>query len=601
LVIALLLADRFVVRKEPAQETSPATASAESKPAALATAAPAKSIAVLPFENLSEDKGNGYFASGMQDEILTRLAGIHDLQVISRTSTEKYASHPPDLKTVGQQLGVATLLEGSVQKAGEAVHINVQLIDASNDHHIWAQSYDRDLKDIFAVERDVAQSIADALKAKLQPAEIAQVAAVPTTNPDAYDLYLRAMEHFNRAHDQDVLTATELPRAITLFEQALTADPQFALAHAMLADAQMRMYFNAPDRTEVRLAAAKAAADRALALKPDLGEAHYALAMYHYWGHRDYVAATEQLRLAQRSLPNSADIASILAAIARRQGRFDEAIAGFQRAALFDPRSSFPLDQLGLTYQALRRFPDADRAFSQSVAVAPDPADERVTLASNTVVWKGDLEPMRAALRALAPGSDPYAGNAFSFYQVAWWSRDYATAVQVAQSDRADNWQDQNNLASPRELYLAWARQASGDETKAKDAYANVEKAARSQLVQRPDSADLHLTLAFADAGLGHRDDARRESQRAAELLPTSRDALSGSGILVSVAQVEVRVGDNDAAFAHLREALAFPSGVVISPALLKLDPGWDPLRKDPRFDALLKQGESEVSIAPHG
>ncbi|HEX3124230.1 MAG TPA: hypothetical protein VHQ21_13100 [Rhodanobacteraceae bacterium] len=599
LVIVLLLAERFVVHKAPA-DSAPAAAAASGK-SAPAAGAPAKSIAVLPFDNLSDDKSNGYFATGMQDEILTRLSGIHDIKVISRTSTEKYASHPPDLKTVGRELDVATVLEGSVQKAGDSVHINVQLIDTANDGHLWAQSYDRDLKDIFAVERDVAQNIADALKAQLRPQEAAQVAAVPTTNPAAYDLYLRAMEHYNRAHDQDVLTTTEMPQAIAMFEQALGVDPKFALAAAKIADAHMRMYFNAPDRTETRLAAAKSAADRALALQPGLGEAHLALAEYYYWGHRDYAAATEQAKLAQQSLPNSADVAGALAAIARRQGRFDDSLAGFQRAALFDPRSSYGLDQLGLTYQMLRRYADADQAFSQSVAVAPDPSDERVTHGLNSALWKGDLEPLRAALQALRPDSDAYAGNALSRFNLAWLSHDYPAAIGVAQGGIAAAWSDGNNIALPRELYLAFAHEAAGEAAKAKQAYSNVDAAVGAMLAKQPDSAELHLALGFAEAGLGRRDDALREGRRAAELMPVSRDVISGPGMQVWLAQLEVRVGEKDAAFERLQQVIGLPSGGAISPALLKIDAVWDSLRSDPRFDALLKQGEREVRTTPQG
>jgi TolB-like protein len=599
LVIVLLLAERFVVHKAPA-DSAPAAAAASGK-SAPAAGAPAKSIAVLPFDNLSDDKSNGYFATGMQDEILTRLSGIHDIKVISRTSTEKYASHPPDLKTVGRELDVATVLEGSVQKAGDSVHINVQLIDTANDGHLWAQSYDRDLKDIFAVERDVAQNIADALKAQLRPQEAAQVAAVPTTNPAAYDLYLRAMEHYNRAHDQDVLTTTEMPQAIAMFEQALGVDPKFALAAAKIADAHMRMYFNAPDRTETRLAAAKSAADRALALQPGLGEAHLALAEYYYWGHRDYAAATEQAKLAQQSLPNSADVAGALAAIARRQGRFDDSLAGFQRAALFDPRSSYGLDQLGLTYQMLRRYADADQAFSQSVAVAPDPSDERVTHGLNSALWKGDLEPLRAALQALRPDSDAYAGNALSRFNLAWLSHDYPAAIGVAQGGIAAAWSDGNNIALPRELYLAFAHEAAGEAAKAKQAYSNVDAAVGAMLAKQPDSAESHLALGFAEAGLGRRDDALREGRRAAELMPVSRDVISGPGMQVWLAQLEVRVGEKDAAFERLQQVIGLPSGGAISPALLKIDAVWDSLRSDPRFDALLKQGEREVRTTPQG
>ncbi|HSE11701.1 MAG TPA: hypothetical protein VLB69_03610, partial [Rudaea sp.] len=283
--IALLMMVQVFVRRP----------AADSGDAAAADAIPAKSIAVLPFENLSKDENNAYFATGMQDEILTRLASIRDLKVISRTSTMQYASRPPSLKVVGQQLGVATVLEGSVQKAGEQVHINLQLIDARNDTHLWAQSFDRDLKDIFTVEAEVAQKVADALKAQLLPSETARVTSTPTQNEEAYELYLQGNAHANRAYDQDVLSASELPPAIALYEKALAADPQFALAAAALGRAHMSVYFNVGDRSDQRLAAAKAAANRAVSLQPNLGEGRYALALFHYWGHRDYAAAVEQL------------------------------------------------------------------------------------------------------------------------------------------------------------------------------------------------------------------------------------------------------------------------------------------------------------------
>jgi tetratricopeptide (TPR) repeat protein len=270
---------------------------------------------------------------------------------------------------VAEQLGVANVLEGSVQRHGDQVHITLQLIDARSDAHLWAQSYDRELKDIFAVERDVAQNVADALKAQLLPAEAARVAATPTQNSAAYDLYLRGLVHFNRAYDQDVLTATEIPQAIALFEQATAADPKFALAEAQLAYAHMFMYFNAPDRSEERLGAARTAANRALALQPDLGEAHFALGVYHYWGRREYDAALEQLQIARQALPNSADVVGIIAAVARRQGKVEQAIAGFRQAALLDPRSSIQFDQLAYSYAAQRRYAEADQAFEQAISL----------------------------------------------------------------------------------------------------------------------------------------------------------------------------------------------------------------------------------------
>jgi TolB-like protein/Tfp pilus assembly protein PilF len=607
-IALLMLVDIFVLRKpaaDAAATKAPATEASVANSAVVGTDSPAagsantavsaKSIAVLPFENLSKEADNAYFATGMQDEILTRLAGIHDLKVISRTSTVQYASHPPNLKVVAEQLGVATVLEGSVQKAGEQVHINLQLIDAHNDSHLWAQSYNRELKDIFAVEAEVAQKVADALKAQLVPTETARVASVPTQNPVAYELYLRANSHANRAYDQDVLVPPELPPAITLYQQALGADPQFALAAAGLARAHMHMYFYAPDRTEKRLADAKTAADRALALQPGLGEAHHALALYHYWGYRDYAAAVEQLQLARQTMPNSADVVILLAAIERRQGRGAEAIAGFQQATLLDPRSSFALDQLAFTYSALRRYAEADRAFAQAVAVTRDPKDEQISLAINTVAWKGDVAPLRAALAALEPGSDAYTGNLASFYALHWWSRDYATALSAGHTSTDSDWSDQANIFLPRNLYLAWAHQAAGDAAKATESYSLVQKTASAALLQQPDVAELHLALAFANAGLGLKDEAIREGKRAGELLPVSRDALSGSSMQVWLAQLYVRVGDYDSAFDLLRPAMRQFSGQFFSPALLKLDPNWDPLRKNPRFEQLLALGSEPV------
>jgi TolB-like protein len=589
--IALLMVAQMAMRKTTGD-------SAATTPAAAGVAtgeAPAKSIAVLPFENLSKDENNAYFATGMQDEILTRLAGIRDLKVISRTSTAQYASQPPNLKVVAEQLGVATVLEGSVQKAGEQVHINLQLIDARNDSHLWAQSFNRELKDIFAVEAEVAQKVADALKAQLVPEEAARVAAVPTHSEAAYELYLQANAHFNRASDQDVLVTRELPQAIPLYQRALDADPQFALAAAALGRSHMHMYFYAPDRSEARLASAKAAIDRALALEPNLGEGHFALGLYLYWGHRDYAGATEQLVLARQTMANSADVPRMLAAIARRQGRADEMIAGFREATLLDPRSSFSTDQLGLSYGALRRYAEADRAFAQAEEVTRDPIDERVTRALSAVAWKGDLTPLREALAALEPGTDTYAGNAATYFALHWWARDYAAAARVAQNNTDDDWSDTANIALPRLLYLAWAQQAS-DDPKAADTYAGVRKTVTAALAQQSQRAELHLAAAFAAAGLGMKDEAIAAGRRAAELLPTSRDALSGAAVQVYLAQVHVRIGDNDAAIELLRGSLPLFSGQSISAALLRLDPNWDPIRNDPRFPALVANAEQPVT-----
>jgi TolB-like protein len=584
IVIAVLaVAVAFLLWRQFAGRAAPG----ESRPAA-AAAAPGKSIAVLPFESLSEDKANAYFAAGMQDEILTRLAGIRDLKVISRTSTAQYASHPPDLKTVGAQLGVAAVLEGTVQKAGDAVHINLQLIDTASDGHLWAQVYDRDLKDIFAVERDVAENVADALKARLLPEERALVGGAATQDTIAHDLYLRGLVYFNRASDQFALTATEMPQAIALFEKARARDPGFALADAQLATAHMNMYWFAPDRTAARLTAAKSAAEQALARQPDLAEGHYALALYHYWGFRDYVQATQHLDIARKAQPNNAEFEVIAASIARRQAQWDRAIAGYERGAQLDPRASISRFLLGEIYLQLRRYDESERAQSRSAEIAADPGAALVRRAETLVYWKGDLAALRAALGALTPGSDAYAGYVSWFYRLEWWSRDYAAAARVAETNIADNWTEAGNLVLPRKLCLAQAYAAAGDAAKANALYAQVREQLQAQLESAPNSPDLHVALGLADAGLGLNDDAIAEGRKAVALMPTTLDAFTGPVYLGKFAQICVRVGANDTAIDALKQLFAMPAGHVVSPALLKLDPVWDPLRNDPRFIALL-------------
>jgi len=558
-------------------------------PADTVPAVDLKSIAVLPFESLSTEQNNAYFASGMQDMILTQLVGIGGLKVIARTSTEKYPSHPEDVKTIARQLGVATLLEGTVQKAGNQVLINVQLIDANSGNHLWAKAYTRTLDNVFNVEGEVAQNVAEALKVQLTSAETARIERMPTWNAAAYDLYLQAGAHANRAFDNPELSQSELPLAITLYQQALARDPDFALAAAALARAHMQMYFFAPDRTNARLAAAKTAADRALALQPNLGQGHYALGLYDYWGHRDYAGATTQLELARRALPNSATVELIIASITRRQGRWDEAVALFHTATVLDPHSEFAFGQLAVTYQSMHRYADADLAYADAIAVSRDPAGNRVSQAFNQLMWKGDQAPLHAALAALVPGSDAYASNIMAMYGEHWWTRDYAGAIKVIEADKADDWVDADNIVLPRHLYLAWALQAAGGDTaKATAAYAEVAARVRAALVERPDDADLHLALGFAYAGLGRKLEAVAEGERAVVLMPVSKDALTGPDMLAWQAQLYVRVGQPDQAIALLGRVLSMPNGDPLSSALLRLDPVWDPLRDDPRFKALL-------------
>jgi tetratricopeptide (TPR) repeat protein len=342
------------------------------------------------------------------------------------------------------------------------------------------------------------------------------------------------------------------------------------------------------------LALAKAAADQALALQPDLGEARVALAQYWYWGHRDYAQALQQLELARQSLPNDPTVELYVAYIERRQGRWDEALAGIRRAVVLDPRSSSALDELAQTYLDLGRYAEADQIFARAVAVTQDPTDELITQAVNTVLWKGDVAPLRAALGSLTPGSDDYAGNANVFFILDWWSRDFAAAAEKAETGTAVNWDDSADIVLPRRLYLALAYAAAGDDAKAKPLYVELHTQMQAALQQRPDDADAHLALAFAAAGLGLTDEAVKEGRKVSSLMPVSRDAKSGPGYVAWLAKLYVRAGDNDQAIAALKQLQSLPArGYCFSPALLNLDPIWDPLRKDPGFQKLLADAQA--------
>ena len=439
------------------------------------------------------------------------------------------------------------------------------------------------------------------MKATLLPEEAAHVASVPTQNTEAYDLYLRALAFSNRANDQYGLTKVVMPQAIDLLQQALAKDPKFALAAALLGRAHMYMYFFAPDRTDARLAEAKGAAEQALALQPDLGEAHFALAFYWYWGFRDYARAQQELELARKAMPHNFDVVEIGAAIARRQGKWEQTLEGLRQAQAFDPRNSSPAFEFGQTYAQLRRYAEADLAYARAAELSADPALSQIRRAQNTAVWKGDLAPLRAALAALAPTSDAYRSSRAVFFELAWLSRDYAAAVKVAEESDSAVWTaSRGNLTLPRRLHLARAYMAMGDAPKAKALYSEIHQEYQVAVRERPGDWDRHLALGLAAAGLGLKDEAISEGRRATELLPISRDAFAGPEFVVRLAEIHAHFGDNDQAIALLQQLMAIPAGLAISPALLNLDPVWDPLRSDPRFDALLNQGENKVSAAPH-
>ena len=554
-------------------------------PATLASIIPDKSIAVLPFENLSDDKSNAYFASGIQDEILTRLAKIGALKVISRSSTQKYKSSPDNLREVGQQLGVANLLEGSVQKAGNAVHINVQLIKATTDAHVWAETYDRELQNIFGVEGEVAGKIAEALNAKLSGAEEHALAVKPTNNVAAYDAYLhgRSIEatHFGVREEQEV--AANYVKAVQL-------DPNFALAWARLAIVRTFLYFNFVDRATNSATAIKEEADRAMALQPELGEAWIAEGGYRYRVAGDFTGALAAYAEAGKRLPNSADVFGELAFVERRMGRWDDAISHFEKAITLDPRNLQLLIYTGECLSYVRRFKEAEEYIDRALQIAPEAA--RVLASKISILQaEGRLEEAsKAAARIVVPNE----GNAALEISVKaaqlFYERQFEAAITqlqiITKAIKAGEPLGEWELANLP--LLGYCQQLAGKTTDARATCTlAVQKIKPSPDAIIPiDQAQLRCALAFAYAGLGEKDKALTEARAA--VIDYQNDAILKAGAEIALAQVQAQVGNVDDAIAALPHLLEVPNGVT--PGLLRIDPWWDPLRKDPRFQKFCQE-----------
>jgi TolB-like protein/Tfp pilus assembly protein PilF len=548
-----------------------------------------KSIAVLPFENLSSDKDNAYFATGMQDEILTRLAGIHDLKVISRTSTEQYASRPPNLRIVAEQLGVATVLEGSVQRADGKVRINLQLIDARNDSHLWAQNYDRDLKDVFAVQSDVAEKVADALKAKLLPAESARIANVPTQNPEAYDLYLKARYRFSELQTSSSKDPVATGKDATdFYQRAIAADPGFALAYVWLSYLQSYLHWYGVDNSPDIVDAARTNAKKALELQPGLAEAHLAMGYVHYWGHRDYPAALSEFAVARASLPNNPEVLAAIGYVVRRQGDPTFGIPEMQQASLLDPRNSLLPREIADSYVALRRYDEADYAFARSLAVFPGDIEAQVQRVTGRI-YSGDIESAERMLAAIPAEMDPQGTVSLMRFRLQMLLRrpDAAlTAVANAPPWLLGRFE---HSAVPLALLRGQALAMKGDSSASRAALleaVQLLQEARKNPVTEVDALS-HLGLAYA--GLGQKQAALESGRAAVARLPLSRDSIVGAYNLERLARVEAQTGETGAAIGHLQQLLGAAAGETLSVATLRIDPVWDPLRKDARFLALLR------------
>jgi TolB-like protein/Tfp pilus assembly protein PilF len=551
-----------------------------------------KSIAVLPFENRSEDKANAYFADGIQNEILTRLSKIADLKVISRTSTQHYKSAPENLPEIANQLGVAHILEGSVQKSGDAVRVNVQLIKAANDSHLWADTYDRRLTDIFSVESDVAKAIAEQLRAKLTGPEEQVIATKPTENVEAYDAYLRGLAYNLKAAN----SAANSRAAQKYLREAVRLDSNFALGWALLSYVDARGYLTQTLQPTVALREeARQAAETALTLEPNLGEALHAKGYYHYACLKDYDTAARYFEQAQHLLPNSSRIPESLAYVTRRRGEWDRSESYFNEAERLDPRNVYVLGQHGQSYIALRRFPEALHKFDQILNIIPDDMDT-LAIKGSVAQAEGDLPRASALLAALHPPADDSNVLYTQVYQAILERRAAQIIPQLkeilAKPDPAWGY-----ATGEMRFWLGWAQEVAGDEAGARESWQQARSELQSFLKEQPENYNLIYDLALTNMGVGDKNAALALSEQAIAVMPVEKDAFDGPAPIEILARVAARMGEPDRAIAALQKILSLPyegplggGQCPLTPALLRLDPMFDPLRNDPRFQKLCEE-----------
>ena len=551
-----------------------------------------KSIAVLPFENLSEEKSNAYFADGIQDEILTRLSKIADLKVISRTSTQRYKNTSQNLSQIANQLGVANLLEGSVQKTNDQVRINVQLIRAANDSHLWAETFDRRLTDIFSVESEVAKAIADQLRAKLTGREEQAIAARPTDNPKAYDAYLRGLAYTLKTGNSpgNSLGAQKYLR------EAVRLDPKFALGWALLSYVDAFGYRALTLQPTVALCEeSRQAADTALTLQPSLGEALHAKGYYHYACLKDYDTAVRYFEQARQFLPNSSQVPESLAYVARRRGEWDRSESYFNEAERLDPRNVSLLTLHAQSYMILRRFPEALQKSDQVLDITPDDVDT-LAIKANVAQAEGDLPRAAALLAPLHPNADHPTALETQVYQAILERRPAQIIARLkeilAKPDPALGFYN-----GELRFWLGWAQQVAGEQAAAQESWRQARTELEEFLTEQPENYVLIGDLALINMGLGDKAAALALSEQAMATIPIEKDALAGPEPIEILARVAAQTGESDRAIAALEKLLSIPesgplaTGLPLTPALLRLDPMFDPLRNDPRFQKLVEDG----------
>jgi TolB-like protein/Tfp pilus assembly protein PilF len=601
IIVVLVLAlgyfafDKFVLT--PRREATRVAKDTESHPVSMSNKphVDAKSIAVLPFENLSEEKQNQYFTDGVQDEILTYLTKIADLKVISRTSVLQYKSGVArNLREIAQQLGVANVVEGSVQRSGNRVRVNAQLVDARSDAHLWAQTYDRDLADVFAIQSEIAKAIADQLQAKLSPVEKDAIEQRPTSDLTAFDQYSRA-KTLILATSQGGSADKNLLDAIELLNSAVARDPFFHAAFCQLVFAHDTLYAVYDDHTPARLAAADATLQRATELRPDAAETHLARGSHLYRAFRDYKGALAELDAARSGLPNDPRIPELTGYILRRQGKFEEGLRALEQAVALDPRNPFILSQLSLSYDLLRRYPEQKATLQRVLEITPEDVGVASNLAFVDLLWRADTAPFYQfidRLRVERPAA--VADAADTWFDCALAERDWP-AAERALTALGDNpfWAD-NTIILSRQFGEGLLARAMHDEARARKAFAAARLEQEQVVEKQKDYGPPLCVLGLIDAALGNKEAALQEGRRAMELLPVEKDSLNGQSLMAYFAVIAAWAGEKDLALQQLALAAPTPGAAQIaSYGVLKLLPFWDPLRGDPRFEQIV------ASLAP--
>src|SRR5438270_5550228 len=555
---------------------------------------PEKSIAVLPFKNLSDDKENDYFAAGVHDDVLSNLAKVADLKVISRTSVKQFKSGARNLREIGLALGVAHILEGTARRAGNRIRVNAQLIDARSDAHLWGETFDREITDLFALQSELAERITQALRANLSAREKTNLQTHPTRDILAYELFLRARELFHWAGSG--YSYDKGADALRLIDEAIKRDPQFALAYGLASRLHSELFWFGYDKSASRLEKAKAAADAALKLQPDLGEAHLAKAFYYYYGFRQYDVAQKHVTDAIRAIPNDADVLNTAGAIARRVGRWNDAASTLEQARDRDPRNLSVLWSLFESYLALHEYAKADGTVNDALSVSPA-ADFFVLARSAIALFRdGDTAPLRSALRKLPRSFDPGGATSTIALRLSLMERDVEEADRVLAACRHEKLDD-NGLSGvagaldgytvPKSWYAGLIAQARGNESSAHAAFEQAKRAVRDDLVQSPDDAKTVAMLALIHAAVGEKNEAVAAAARAGELLPIAKDLFDGPIHATTLAAISAKLGEKDLAIRQLESLVGVPNGPT--PGTLRVESAWQSLRDDPRFKKLIE------------